>query len=150
MRLDPNFLFPGTSQVTNGDKPADLDIRATLSSVNPLTWYRTAGKIINEKPDLVIVRFWLPFMGPSLGTVSGRLRKNKIKVIAITDNVIPHEKRIGDRLLTKYFIKRCDGFITMSKSVLKDLEEFTKSKNKIFLPHPLFSRSRRYVFHPHY
>lgn len=135
----PPFLFPGTSQFAGGDKPGDLDIKSTLSSVNPITWYRTAGKIINEKPDLVIIRFWLPFMGPALGTVAGRLRKNKIKVIAITDNVIPHEKRIGDRPLTKYFIKRCDGFITMSRSVLNDLSKFTTSQNKIFLPHPIYN-----------
>lgn len=135
----PGFLFPGTSQFTTGNKPADLDIRSTLNSINPVSWFSTAKKIINEKPDLVVVRFWLPFMGPALGTVAKLLRRRKIKVIAITDNVIPHEKRAGDRVLTQYFINQCDGFIAMSRSVLADLEKFTTNRHKLFIPHPIYN-----------
>jgi glycosyltransferase involved in cell wall biosynthesis len=135
----PGFLFPGTSQFTDTPAPSGLDIHPSLNSINPLSWFSTANKIISEKPDVVVIRFWLPFMGPSLGTVAKKLRKKKIKVIAITDNVIPHEKRIGDRLLTRYFIKNCDAFIAMSRSVLNDLSEFTTTDNKIFIPHPVYN-----------
>jgi D-inositol-3-phosphate glycosyltransferase len=135
----PDFLFPGTSQFTTGPKPEHLQIFPTLNSINPLSWFTTASKIKKENPDMVIVRFWLPFMGPSLGTVAKLLRRKKIKVIAITDNVIPHEKRVGDSALTNYFIKNCDAFITMSRSVLNDLEKFTTNTKKIFLPHPIYN-----------
>ena len=68
-------------------------------------------------------------MGPALGTILRRVRKNrKTKIIAITDNVLPHEKRPGDRPFTKYFLKSCDAFITMSEGVMKDLREFEKTK----------------------
>ena len=40
--------------------------------------------------------------------------------------------------LAKYFVKPVDGFIAMSKNVLKDLELFDKSQPKIYSPHPLF------------
>ena len=94
--------------------------------------------IEKEKPDLVIFRYWLPFMGPCLGTIAKRIKKGTaIKVIAITDNVIPHEKRSGDRAFTSYFIRQCDGFIAMSQSVLNDLKEFTSGKSS-FLPHPIY------------
>lgn len=135
----PKILFPGKTQLADGGKPAHLKIKSTLSSVNPFSWRKTASAIVNEKPDLVIVRFWLPFMAPALGTVAKHLRKKNIKVIAITDNVIPHENRIGDSSLTKYFIKNCDAFITMSGSVLKDLEKFTLTDKKVFLPHPIYN-----------
>ncbi len=135
----PKILFPGKTQLADGGKPAYLKIKSTLSSVNPFSWRKTASAIVNEKPDLVIVRFWLPFMAPALGTVAKHLRKKNIKVIAITDNVIPHENRIGDSSLTKYFIKNCDAFITMSGSVLKDLEKFTLTDKKVFLPHPIYN-----------
>jgi D-inositol-3-phosphate glycosyltransferase len=134
----PSILFPGKSQKAAGLEPLHLKIKSTLSSVNPASWYQTSKLIANEKPDLVIIRYWLPFMAPALGTVARNLRKNKIKIIAITDNVIPHEKRPGDTMLTKYFVKQCDGFIAMSKSVLNDLEKFTTNKNKRFLPHPVY------------
>lgn len=135
----PSFLFPGTTQFDTGAPPFDIPIKAIINSINPFTWYKAINYIIKQKPDLVIVRFWLPFMAPSLGTIVRRVKKKLgIKIIAITDNVIPHEKRFGDKFLTNYFIKSCDGFLTLSKSVLTDLEKFTTNKNKLFVPHPIY------------
>lgn len=91
------------------------------------------------KPDLVILRYWIPYMGPCLGTIARKIRKNKhTKVVAITDNVIPHEKRPGDTMFTKYFLKSVDGFVTMSKSVMKDLQKFAPKKPAQYTTHPLY------------
>lgn len=135
----PSFLFPGTSQITDGNEPENLDIRPLLNSINPLSWYKTALSIISEKPDLVIIRYWIPFMAPALGTVAKKLRHKNIKVIALTDNVIPHEKRPGDNILTGYFLRNCDGFVTMSKAVFDELDIFINTTNKILLPHPIYN-----------
>lgn len=135
----PGFLFPGKTQKAEGPMPAELKIQSTLSSLNPLSWFRTVSFIRKEKPGLVIIRFWLPFMAPALGTVAKFLRRKNVRVIAITDNVIPHEKRPGDRALTGYFIRQCDAFVTMSKSVLEDLSRFTDTSYKIFIPHPVYN-----------
>lgn len=134
----PKILFPGKSQKSDGQPTPGLSIVHSISSLNPFSWSKTAKLIAKENPDLVIIRYWLPFMAPALGTIAKLLRRKKIKVIAITDNVFPHEKRIGDKILTNYFIKNCDGFVAMSKSVLEDLSSFTATKNKKFLPHPIY------------
>ena len=135
----PNFLFPGKTQFDKGKGPQDIRIVTKINSINPFNWFAVAKYIKRQKPDFVVFRFWLPFMGPCLGTIAGLVKRGTtIKVIAITDNVIPHEKRFGDRLFTKYFIKRCDGFIAMSQSVLNDLKEFTSTDKKAFLPHPIY------------
>ena len=102
----PGILFPGKFQESGGLPPQGLNIHSTISSVNPLSWFSTSREIIDEKPELVIIRYWLPFMAPALGIIAARLRKKGIRVIAITDNVIPHEKRAGDKQLTNYFVKR--------------------------------------------
>jgi D-inositol-3-phosphate glycosyltransferase len=133
----PGFLFPGKTQFESGPAPSDLEIRTTLNSVNPISWFSTAARIKAEKPDLVILRYWLPFMAPCLGTLARLLRKST-RVIAITDNVIPHEKRPGDAALTRYFVKSCQGFVTMSRAVLDELSLFSSNPNKVFLPHPLY------------
>ena len=133
----PSFLFPGTSQYENGDAP-NINIKTCINSINPINWYKVAKNISYEKADYVVVRYWLPFMAPCLGVIS-RLLRGKTKVIAITDNVIPHEKRIGDHLLTSFFIKSCDGFICLSKSVLSDLNKFTSCIHKKFFPHPIYN-----------
>jgi len=136
----PSFLFPGKTQLSEGDAAPGFHIDSWISSVNPLSWFRTARKIKELNPDYVIIRYWLPFMAPALGTIARNIKKNSnIKVIAITDNVIPHEKRTGDRLLTKYFIKQCDAFVVMSKSVLDDLKTFSVNQHAVFLPHPIYS-----------
>jgi glycosyltransferase involved in cell wall biosynthesis len=135
----PNFLFPGKSQYENNEiAPAHLSIANTIGSIQPWSWTKTAKAIAKQEPDVVFIRFWLPFMGPALGSIAKKLRRKGIKVIGITDNVIPHEKRPGDRPLTKYFIKHCDGFITMSNAVLEDISLFTENPQKIMLPHPVY------------
>ncbi len=131
----PGFLFPGKTQYSTDAPPRELDIIRSINSVNPLTWYRTARSINNQKPDIVIFRYWLPFMAMSLGSVARRLSP-AIKVLALCDNIIPHEKRTGDDFLTKYFINSFDGFVTMSSTVQSELSSFT-SKPQICIPHPI-------------
>lgn len=136
----PNFLFPGSTQFdTSGIAPKDITIHTLINSVNPLSWVKTARFIKKQKPDFVVFRFWIPFMGPALGSIARMIRKSGVKVLAITDNVVPHEKRPGDVAFAKYFINSCDGFVTMSKAVMKDLEQFTKTNHKKFLLHPLYT-----------
>ena len=135
----PRFLFPGKTQFESGKGPQDIVIETKINSINPLNWIKVANYIKREKPDYVIFRYWLPFMGASLGTIAKRIKKGtSIKSLAITDNIIPHEDRIGDEMLTKYFVKQIDGFIAMSKSVLDDLSDFTTTDKKVFLPHPIY------------
>jgi D-inositol-3-phosphate glycosyltransferase len=135
----PGLLFPGKTQYSSDPAPANLDIKVKINSVNPLNWIKVGRKIKKLKPDLVIIKFWIPFMAPCLGTIARIVKKNKhSKVISIIDNIIPHEKRIGDFTLAKYWVNSVDGFITMSKSVLDDLNKFDKQKPKLYCPHPLY------------
>ena len=135
----PNFLFPGESQYADWEAPNDIEITESLNSVNPLNWIKVGLKIKKQKPDILIIKYWLPFMGPAFGTVARIVKSNKhTKVISILDNIIPHESRVGDRLFSKYFVGAVDAFIGMSKSVLEDLNQFTKTKARAFSPHPLF------------
>lgn len=135
----PSFLFPGKSQFTNEPAPEGIRIRSLINSVNPLNWLRVGRLLRKEKPDLIIVRFWLPFMGPAFGTILRQVRKNKhTKIVCIADNVIPHERRPGDKPFTRYFMKTCDAFITMSEKVLADLRTFEPQKPALFVPHPLY------------
>ena len=133
----PSFLFPGKTQYEEGEGPDGIKIFPIINSVNPFNWIKIARRVRNENPDYVIIRYWLPFMAPCLGTIAKFIRKTT-KVFAITDNVIPHEQRVGDNLLTRYFVKSCDAFLTLSSSVLDDLSKFTDSQEKIFIPHPIY------------
>ena len=134
----PSFLFPGKSQYATEPKPLHLIIKAVVNSVNPFNWVRIGNEIKKMAPDLVVVRYWIPFMGPCLGTIASIIRKNKTsKVVCIADNVVPHEKRPLDTLFTKYFVGQIDAFITLSEKVQKDLTLFTQ-KPSATVVHPLY------------
>ena len=134
----PSFLFPGKSQYATEPKPLHLIIKAVVNSVNPFNWVRIGNEIKKMAPDLVVVRYWIPFMGPCLGTIASIIRKNKTsKVVCIADNVVPHEKRPLDTLFTKYFVGQIDAFVTLSEKVQKDLTLFTQ-KPSATVVHPLY------------
>lgn len=135
----PGFLFPGTTQYSDEPAPKNLDIRVRINSVNPFNWISVGNELKKLKPAIVVVRYWLPFMGPCLGTILRKVRKNRFtKIITIADNVLPHEKRFGDKPFTKYFIKPVDAFITMSEKVRTDLELFNVKKPVATVTHPLY------------
>lgn len=135
----PKFLFPGKTQFSEQKTTFNFPIERKINSVSPLNWLKTGWQIKNSRPDILIVRFWLPFMAMSLGSICRIVKINRhTKIISIADNIIPHEKRPGDKLLCRYFIGSIDAFITMSGSVLKDLEKFRYKKPKILTPHPIY------------
>jgi glycosyltransferase involved in cell wall biosynthesis len=134
----PGFLFPGKSQFTDEPAPKDLDIRTRINSINPFNWLSVGREIKKLNPDIVVVRYWIPLMGPCLGTILRIIKKNRhTRIICIADNVVPHEKRFGDKPFTRYFIKPVDAFITMSEKVFNDLRTFT-SKKALLINHPLY------------
>jgi glycosyltransferase involved in cell wall biosynthesis len=135
----PSFLFPGTTQYSSDPAPENITIHTLINSMHPLNWLIVGRKLRKWKPDIIVVRYWLPFMGPALGTILRQVRKNRYtKIICIADNVIPHEKRPGDTAFTRYFLKSCDAFVTMSEKVMKDLRLFVENKPAQLVQHPLY------------
>jgi glycosyltransferase involved in cell wall biosynthesis len=135
----PSFLFPGKTQYSSEPAPTDLRILSKVNSVNPFNWLSVGNELRKLKPDVIIVKFWIPLMGPALGSILRLAKKNgHTKVVSILDNVIPHEKRPGDQAFIKYFLGGCDAFIAMSDKVLNDLSLFETKKPVILTPHPLY------------
>lgn len=135
----PNFLFPGTTQFSTEPAPTDINIKVCINSVNPLNWLKIGSELKKMRPDLIVVRYWLPFMGPCLGTILRIAKKNKhTKVVCIADNILPHEKRLGDKQFTHYFLPPIDAFVTMSEKVLADLRTIEPKKPAQAVVHPLY------------
>lgn len=133
----PKILFPGKSQITDDPPPFTLKIHSVINSVNPLSWWKTGRNIKKENADSIVIRFWIPFMGACLGTIL-RIVGSKAPRIGLTDNVKPHESRPGDAVLTRYFLNSCDGFVTMSSQVTRELDEFRNTKPVVTAVHPLY------------
>ena len=131
----PDFLFPGKSQYTDGPAPEGIKIVRCLNAVNPINWLTTGRRINKEDYDLAIIGFWLPFMGPCLGTVGRRLN---CPVLSIVHNIVPHEPRPGDVAFARYYCGASDGFLSMTDAVHEDLKRFIGQKPSVISPHPIY------------
>jgi glycosyltransferase involved in cell wall biosynthesis len=138
-RQYPDLLFPGKTQYTTQNDQADeIPALRTLDSLNPFTYYSTAKKINQFEPDLLIISYWMPFFAPSLGMVAKLVRKKGTKVISILHNIIPHEPKIGDLTLNRFFVRQNDACITLSQAVAQDLQKLSPTKKHSFHPHPIY------------
>ncbi|MFZ1703647.1 MAG: glycosyltransferase [Saprospiraceae bacterium] len=136
----PSFLFPGKTQYDEkSEPPVDITIHTKLNSINPISWFQTARFIRLQKPELIIFRYWIPFMGPALGTIRRLLRDKNIYSIALVDNLIPHEKRFGDRFLNQYFMKGIQKYLVMSEEVKKDVLSLKNDAEVLLLRHPIYN-----------
>ncbi|MGN0190544.1 MAG: glycosyltransferase, partial [Candidatus Cryptobacteroides sp.] len=138
-RQYPELLFPGKTQYVTGEDTAEkIPSEAVLDTANPISFIRTARRIDEWGPDVLIVRYWMSWFAPSLGYVCRRLRK-KCRVVGILDNVVPHEPRFFDTPFTKYFLSGMDGCVTLCRSVADDLLRLRKDKPYAVIQHPLYS-----------
>jgi len=139
-RQYPTFLFPGKTQQETGETAQVAPAPALIDSINPFNWLAVGRMIRDQRPDLVIFKYWLPFFGPCFGTIARMAKRNHhTKVLFICDNVLPHEHRPGDRLFTRYAFGAVDYFIVQSAAVERDLRTVHPKAVYRFAPHPVYT-----------
>jgi glycosyltransferase involved in cell wall biosynthesis len=137
-RQYPSFLFPGASQMEEDAAPDPPPAERVLDTLNPVSWWRTARRIVAMNPDLLVVRYWMPFFAPSFGIVARFARRRGVRVAALVDNVVPHEARPGDRALTRFFLGQADAFIVLSEAVERDLLALRPGARVVRVSHPVY------------
>ncbi len=139
-RQYPKILFPGKTQDESGDAGIPVESAQWIDSINPWTWIRTGFRIRAQHPDLLVFKFWMPFFAPSYGVIAAiaRFRRPHTQAVFICDNVIPHEKRPGDKLLTQFAFRFIDGYVVQSRAVERDLRLWKKDPLLAYLPHPVY------------
>lgn len=133
----PGVFFPGKTQFSEDSAPVGLVIQRKISSVNPLNWLKVGWELRQRRADVIITAFWLPFMGPSLGTILRFIGGAKVRKIGLVHNIIPHERRFGDRFFARYFTASNDAFMTLSSSVATELADFSQAPVRTS-PHPIY------------
>lgn len=136
-RQYPGLLFPGKTQydLDSGDPIGAVRV---LDTINPITWGRTASRMRAGRPDVAVLRYWMPFFAPSMGCVATRLRRQGVKVISIVDNALPHERGFLDRPLTRWYLRRNDALVAMTEAVKADILHLCPDARAELMPHPLY------------
>ncbi|MCY3595053.1 MAG: glycosyltransferase [Bacteroidetes bacterium] len=138
-RQYPEFLFPGRTQYeTETDTERAVEAERVIDSINPLSWRKAVKRIRELEAEIVIFRYWMPFFAPVFGTMARKLARSNITSLVVVDNALPHERRLGDIALGRYFFKAVQGCVVMSSSVDKDLDQLGVSCPRAFAPHPVY------------
>lgn len=137
-RQYPELLFPGKTQYESGSSGLPEVAPRRIDSINPLTWRGAARAIATQQPNAVVFQHWMPFFAPAYGVMARYLRKRGIRVLVVVHNALPHERRPGDKALSRYFFKACDGFIALSKAVEQELRDLGVQRPIQQEEHPIY------------
>ena len=111
-RQGPARLLP-TQRLTAPEAAVFPTVRAPLSWRNPLHWWRAGRRAAAY--DLVVVVHYLTLQAPALWAVA-RVARRTARIVAICANVVPHEARRGDRLLTTLLMRAVDAAIVHTEA----------------------------------
>ncbi len=134
----PKIIFPGKDQIDHSETKPDLEIEPVVIPYNPLTWFSAVKKIRQWQPEILILKYWIPFFAPVFGWIIRRLKKHNIKVIYVIDNIVFHEKWYFAVKFTKYALGKADELITMSDSVFDDARKLLPKVNIVKGLHPIY------------
>lgn len=141
-RQYPKLLYPGKFQEElgeGGEFADEVNSERMIDSINPITWDRTGQELRHRRYDLHIFKFWIPFFGPSFGSIARRVhRRGNKDVMVVCENFTPHEARPGDRQLRGMLFRYCNMAITQSSVVQKALAEVYPEIPQRLQPHPVY------------
>jgi glycosyltransferase involved in cell wall biosynthesis len=115
-RQYPARLFPGRTDRDPSRSPLRADCEYLLDPSNPLTWLETFRRIKGDRPDALILQWWVPYWAPAFTSIAFLVRKfTPIRVLFICHNVMPHEGSAIDRLSAKLTLGQGHCFIVQSQ-----------------------------------
>ncbi len=140
IRQYPSFLFPGQSQTDPSNSPLMVPNERVLDPMNPLSWGRAAARAKALALDALVFKWWIPFFGPSYAPVLSGARAGGAVTIMSADNIVPHERRPFDDMLTRLVTARTDAVLVMSEAVEKDAQRLLPSLPLRRVPHPVYAQ----------
>jgi glycosyltransferase involved in cell wall biosynthesis len=134
-RQFPRMFYPGGDD-TDPTLPRFEGARFLLDIINPVTWLRTALLLRREKPDAVILVWWvwvwaLPYL------VLLALLPKRTRVILQCHNIGDKEPAAWKRMLTNMVLRRGDVLVVHAKTEAEDAERRLGLTAKLEQPSPL-------------
>ena len=137
-RLYPSLLFPGKSQFVEGYNESN---ESTLNGIDSINLFSSCKLILKTKKEVgnnvLLNVYWMSFFAPILGFMC-KFTSRKVKKIALIHNLIPHENRFFDSILTRFYVNQQDAFIVLSEKVKQDVLQLKPNAKVLTLFHPLY------------
>ena len=138
-RQYPAFLFPGRTDKDPSRSPLRADCEYLLDPSNPLTWLNTFRRIKGERPNTLILQWWVPYWAPAFASLAYLVRRfTATRVMFICHNVFPHERSVIDRALVQLALSQGQFFIVQSEKDLHDLKRLLPAAQVRRTAHPIY------------
>ncbi len=124
-RQYPRWLFPGRSDRDPSSRAAGEAAERLLAPLEPWTWWRSARRLAEGRPELLIIQWWVPFWAPSMAVVARLTRRwSGARVLFICHNVLPHEGGSAwERALLRLALSAGDAWLLHSDRDERALRE---------------------------
>jgi glycosyltransferase involved in cell wall biosynthesis len=142
-RLYPGFLFPGTTQLDESAEALRPPVapERLVDSLAPWTWLAAGKRLRAIEPDVLVVPWWHPFFGPSLGTAARAARPRGARTpkrLFLCHNVEPHEKTPLLAALGGFGLGAADGFLVHARAEAERLRPRARGRPVRVHPHPSY------------
>jgi glycosyltransferase involved in cell wall biosynthesis len=106
-RQYPQLLFPGRTDRDPSRTVLQEPCCYLIDPLNPLTWRAAAARIRQQRPDLVVLQWWVPYWAPFLATLMRSIRRaGGPPVVVMVHNLVPHDGgSLLDRRLTRLALR---------------------------------------------
>ncbi|MBN2002111.1 MAG: glycosyltransferase [Anaerolineae bacterium] len=140
-RQYPRWLFPGASD----RDPSQMILHAEgahywIDSINPATWLYAFLKIAQYRPDIVVLQWWTTFWSLvwlTLGLLTRCVLRKPL--VFICHNVLPHETRWWEPLLTSLVLNFGTGFVVQSSQEHTSLLRIIPKARDAIVPTPIYA-----------
>lgn len=142
----PKWFFPGKNQFESPDTVnpfqgmPSFKEEKILNTVNPISWYKTYLAVFHSQSSACFIRYWHPFFVPCFYIICLLLRRKKIQIICIVDNLVPHERHLGDIFLLKLLFSQIDKVITQSDIVHEQFSCLFPKKTEKMISLPVYNQ----------
>jgi len=114
-RQYPRLLFPGNTSADPSASTLYEPCERTIDTLNPLTWWLTARRIVKDRPDILLLQWWTPFWLPLLLIVSWAARRAGIPILYISHQFIEPDSSIIEWFFARTTLRLANGLIVMTE-----------------------------------
>jgi glycosyltransferase involved in cell wall biosynthesis len=142
-RQYPKWLYPGESDLDPSQVHDSIPAEFILDPLEPHTWLKASKSILAHKSNLAIIEWWTIFWAPAYYMLCKYMRRRGVGIIFLIHNVLPHEQKSWDQIVTKLVLTQGDGFLVQTERERQKLVEIIGVHDNIRVQHhPIYDFNR--------
>jgi len=137
-RQYPAWLFPGNTDRDPSAQPLEEAVERSLDPYNPLTWWRTARRLVAERPDALLLQWWTPFWLPLQAVLALSARRAKIPVLFFCHQLVEPDSSRLEWQIARLGLRLGQAYIVVSERERAQLQQAFPKRRVALGHHPAY------------